>query len=82
MWHKVAAISGILFVLALLAVFLDRSELSLPLFSAGSGVAAIGLGTYGAHGFRPKNPSYNEVRAAISVFSFLRIDQKIFGAFP
>ncbi|CAL9123824.1 unnamed protein product [Musa textilis] len=47
-----------------------------------SGVAAIGLGTYGAHGFRPKNPSYKEVRAAISVFSFLRIDQKVFAAFP
>ncbi|KAG6417043.1 hypothetical protein SASPL_124484 [Salvia splendens] len=26
-----------------------------------SGVAALGLGTYGAHGFKPKNPSYNDV---------------------
>ncbi|KAL8492496.1 hypothetical protein ACS0TY_023901 [Phlomoides rotata] len=25
-----------------------------------SGVAALGLGTYGAHGFKPKNPSYKE----------------------
>lgn len=26
-----------------------------------SGVAALGLGTYGAHMFRPKNPAYKEV---------------------
>ncbi|KAI3789415.1 hypothetical protein L2E82_02210 [Cichorium intybus] len=26
-----------------------------------SGMAALGLGTYGAHGFKPKNPSYKEV---------------------
>ncbi|VFQ89435.1 unnamed protein product [Cuscuta campestris] len=26
-----------------------------------SGVAALGLGTYGAHGFKPKNPTYKEL---------------------
>lgn len=26
-----------------------------------SGMAALGLGTYGAHGFKPNNPSYKEV---------------------
>lgn len=26
-----------------------------------TGVAALGLGTYGAHGFKPKNPAYKEV---------------------
>ncbi|URE09750.1 hypothetical protein MUK42_04592 [Musa troglodytarum] len=33
-----------------------------------SGVAAIGLGTYGAHGFRPKNPSYKEVWRTASLY--------------
>jgi len=26
-----------------------------------SGVAALGLGTYGAHAFKPQNPSYKDV---------------------
>ncbi|CAL9097455.1 unnamed protein product [Musa acuminata var. zebrina] len=33
-----------------------------------SGVAAIGLGTYGAHGFKPKNPSYEEVWRTASLY--------------
>ena len=32
------------------------------------GVAAIGLGTYGAHVFKPKNPTYKEV---VFVLNFL-----------
>ncbi|KAG5551573.1 hypothetical protein RHGRI_009845 [Rhododendron griersonianum] len=31
-----------------------------------SGISALGLGTYSAHGFKPKNPTYKEVwRTAI-----------------
>ncbi|KAK4484305.1 hypothetical protein RD792_006882 [Penstemon davidsonii] len=33
-----------------------------------SGVAALGLGTYGAHGFKPKNPSYKEVWQTASLY--------------
>ncbi|CAN6297763.1 unnamed protein product, partial [Urochloa humidicola] len=32
--------------------------------AAVSGVAALGLGTYGSHMFRPKNPAYKEVGLA------------------
>ncbi|XP_009365224.2 transmembrane protein 256 homolog isoform X2 [Pyrus x bretschneideri] len=28
--------------------------------AAFSGMAALGLGTYGAHGFKPQNPTYKE----------------------
>jgi hypothetical protein len=35
-------------------------------------MAALGLGTYGAHGFKPKDPTYKEVIFALSVaFLFL-----------
>ncbi|XP_019162784.1 PREDICTED: transmembrane protein 256 homolog isoform X2 [Ipomoea nil] len=38
-----------------------------------SGVAALGLGTYGAHAFKPKNPAYTEfgglLTAGIVAFS-------------
>ncbi|KAL7128563.1 hypothetical protein ABFS83_13G004100 [Erythranthe nasuta] len=33
-----------------------------------SGVAALGLGSYGAHGFKPKNPSYKEVWHTASLY--------------
>ncbi|XP_052149787.1 uncharacterized protein LOC127768279 [Oryza glaberrima] len=33
-----------------------------------SGVAALGLGTYGAHMFRPKNPAYKEVWHTASLY--------------
>ncbi|KAJ8484879.1 hypothetical protein OPV22_017364 [Ensete ventricosum] len=33
-----------------------------------SGVAAIGLGTYGAHGFKPNNPSFKEVWRTASLY--------------
>ncbi|RAL39350.1 hypothetical protein DM860_002883 [Cuscuta australis] len=33
-----------------------------------SGVAALGLGTYGAHGFKPKNPTYKEVWQTASLY--------------
>ncbi|XP_010907534.1 uncharacterized protein [Elaeis guineensis] len=36
--------------------------------AAVSGVAALGLGTYGAHGFRPQNPSYKEVWQTASLY--------------
>ncbi|KAL0362057.1 UNVERIFIED_CONTAM: hypothetical protein Scaly_1160900 [Sesamum calycinum] len=33
-----------------------------------NGVAALALGTYGAHGFKPKNPSYKEVWHTASLY--------------
>ncbi|KAI9082247.1 hypothetical protein QN277_016901 [Acacia crassicarpa] len=33
-----------------------------------SGVAAIGLGTYGAHVFKPQNPTYKEVWNTASLY--------------
>ncbi|RZC65854.1 hypothetical protein C5167_009545 [Papaver somniferum] len=33
-----------------------------------SGMAAIGLGAYGAHGFKPKNPAYKDVWQTASVY--------------
>ncbi|KAF7832289.1 transmembrane protein 256-like protein [Senna tora] len=36
--------------------------------AAVSGVAALGLGTYGAHGFRPENPFYREVWQTASLY--------------
>ncbi|OAY70931.1 Transmembrane protein 2 [Ananas comosus] len=36
--------------------------------AAVSGVAALGLGTYGAHVFRPKNASYKEVWQTASLY--------------
>ncbi|KAJ1428695.1 hypothetical protein SESBI_08800 [Sesbania bispinosa] len=33
-----------------------------------SGVAALGLGTYGAHVFKPQNPSYKEVWHTASLY--------------
>ncbi|XP_006650594.2 transmembrane protein 256 homolog [Oryza brachyantha] len=36
--------------------------------AAVSGVAALGLGTYGAHMFRPKNPAYKEVWHTASLY--------------
>ncbi|KAI6697618.1 hypothetical protein NL676_017737 [Syzygium grande] len=36
--------------------------------AAVSGVAALGLGTYGAHVFRPQNPSYKEVWQTASLY--------------
>ncbi|KAI4308392.1 hypothetical protein L6164_031472 [Bauhinia variegata] len=33
-----------------------------------SGVAALALGTYGAHGFKPQNPSYKEVWQTASLY--------------
>ncbi|KAM0017177.1 hypothetical protein Hdeb2414_s0027g00685101 [Helianthus debilis subsp. tardiflorus] len=33
-----------------------------------SGMAALGLGTYGAHGFKPTNPSYKEVWNTASLY--------------
>ncbi|KAF9669616.1 hypothetical protein SADUNF_Sadunf14G0125900 [Salix dunnii] len=41
--------------------------------AAVSGVAAVGLGSYGAHGFKPQNPTYKEfgglLTAGIIAFS-------------
>ncbi|CAN6309320.1 unnamed protein product, partial [Urochloa humidicola] len=36
--------------------------------AAVSGVAALGLGTYGSHMFRPKNPAYKEVWHTASLY--------------
>ncbi|CAD6206677.1 unnamed protein product [Miscanthus lutarioriparius] len=36
--------------------------------AAVSGVAALGLGTYGAHMFHPKNPAYKEVWHTASLY--------------
>ncbi|EEF30695.1 conserved hypothetical protein [Ricinus communis] len=33
-----------------------------------SGVAALGLGTYGAHVFKPQNPAYKEVWQTASLY--------------
>ncbi|KAJ7960257.1 Transmembrane protein [Quillaja saponaria] len=33
-----------------------------------SGMAALGLGTYGAHGFKPKNHTYKEVWQTASLY--------------
>ncbi|PWA95203.1 transmembrane protein 256 [Artemisia annua] len=33
-----------------------------------SGMAALGLGTYGAHGFKPTNPTYKEVWNTASLY--------------
>lgn len=33
-------------------------------------MAALGLGTYGAHGFKPKNPSYKDVIFLSFKFNF------------
>ncbi|CAD6206666.1 unnamed protein product [Miscanthus lutarioriparius] len=40
----------------------DRSD------AVAQGVAALGLGTYGAHMFRPKNPAYKEVWHTASLY--------------
>lgn len=41
------------------------------------GIAALGLGTYGAHAFKPKNPSYKEVsfNICISLFRLFWINE-------
>lgn len=36
--------------------------------AAVSGVAALGLGTYGAHVFKPQNPTYKEVWQTASLY--------------
>ncbi|XP_051178282.1 uncharacterized protein [Lolium perenne] len=36
--------------------------------AAVSGVAALGLGTYGAHMFRPENPRYKEIWQTASLY--------------
>ncbi|KAJ7964706.1 Transmembrane protein [Quillaja saponaria] len=36
--------------------------------AAVSGMVALGLGTYGAHGFKPKNPTYKEVWQTASLY--------------
>ncbi|CAL4935980.1 unnamed protein product [Urochloa decumbens] len=36
--------------------------------AAVSGVAALGLGTYGSHMFRPENPKYKEVWQTASLY--------------
>ncbi|EPS63049.1 hypothetical protein M569_11738, partial [Genlisea aurea] len=36
--------------------------------AAVSGVAAVGLGAYGTHGFKPKNPAYKEVWQTASAY--------------
>ncbi|KAL6975598.1 hypothetical protein U1Q18_024390 [Sarracenia purpurea var. burkii] len=33
-----------------------------------SGIAALGLGSYGAHGFKPQNPTYKEVWHTASLY--------------
>ncbi|KAK0588746.1 hypothetical protein LWI29_004925 [Acer saccharum] len=33
-----------------------------------SGVAALGLGTFGAHGFKPKDPTYTKVWQTASLY--------------
>ncbi|CAL0307526.1 unnamed protein product [Lupinus luteus] len=51
-WHKVAAISG---------------------------VVAVGLGSYGAHGFKPQNPSYKNVSFyTLPFFYFIIINLSLF----
>ncbi|XP_042420063.1 transmembrane protein 256 homolog isoform X1 [Zingiber officinale] len=42
-----------------------------------SGVAALGLGTYGSHGFRPKDETFKEVLLRTSLFG--QFVQKLLG---
>lgn len=83
-WHKVAAISGKLLLLIqhfgpfqfFVAAFLEKIIIWFSGFKESlkncklweTGVAALGLGTYGAHGFKPQNPTYKEVL----VFFFIK----------
>ncbi|CAK7349103.1 unnamed protein product [Dovyalis caffra] len=58
MWHKVAAVSAaVQFVFDLLKTTNKQT-----------GVAALGLGTYGAHVFKPQNPTYKEVWHTASLY--------------
>ncbi|KVH93195.1 transmembrane protein 256 homolog isoform X1 [Cynara cardunculus var. scolymus] len=57
-WHKVAAISG---------KFVGVRGMAKSLFAT-QGMAALGLGTYGAHGFKPSNPTYKEVWNTASLY--------------
>lgn len=62
-WHKVAAISGI--ILSLYSFFFFRTSTIHSSNWSGfyvTGMAALGLGTYGAHVFKPENPAYKEVQ--------------------
>ena len=61
-WHKIAGVSGtgLLFLRILASFFLQfvrRRFLRLEI----SGAAAVALGAYGAHVFKPENPVYKEV---------------------
>lgn len=68
-WHKVAAISGTSSneSLLLLSLFPFSSVTQNEKFTE-TGMAALGLGTYGAHGFKPQNPSYKDVCSSVSLF--------------
>lgn len=69
-WHKIAAVSGVYYSLTqrkfqwICSIFDTRIVILLE-----TGVAALGLGTYGAHGFKPQNPSFKEV--TLSPFKFI-----------
>ncbi|KAG6482083.1 hypothetical protein ZIOFF_058710 [Zingiber officinale] len=76
-WHKVAAISGTYLLITVVAcprfvLFVSPNlirDFSGTFFSpTGSGVAALGLGTYGSHGFRPKDETFKEVWRTASLY--------------
>lgn len=70
-WHKVAALSGGLLLLLFLlcfSIFLFTLRISWlsSVIVGWAGVAALGLGTYGAHVFRPQDPVYKQVEHPFS----------------
>ncbi|KAH9793625.1 hypothetical protein KPL71_004591 [Citrus sinensis] len=68
-WHKIAAVSGVYYLLTqrkfqwICSIFDTRIVILLE-----TGVAALGLGTYGAHGFKPQNPTFKEVWQTASLY--------------
>lgn len=63
-WHKVAGISGNICQFQAFALRFLFYFSSCALFNCVcncTGMAALALGTYGAHMFKPKNPAYKEV---------------------
>lgn len=69
-WHKIAAVSGMYYLPTLhkfqwiWSIFDTHIVILLE-----TGVAALALGTYGAHGFKPQNPTFKEV--TLSPFKFI-----------
>ncbi|KAK6919502.1 Protein of unknown function DUF423 [Dillenia turbinata] len=59
LWHKIAALSGLHLISAhLISLSLSLSD-EVKIWK--TGIAAIGLGAYGTHVFKPQDPKYAEV---------------------